>query len=168
VSMAWSGRLQSPRRSAARAAAPLLACALAATVALGACAASTPRSAAAATVAAAFEHYCNFLRAMDHAGMAAMFTADGEIANPGQEPIRGPAAIDAFLSGFSGYRVLSYTSEGVSIVVRGDSAELAGIFHQRVRVPQGNVVEVAGHLAVQWSRDGTRGWLIQRAATSPL
>jgi ketosteroid isomerase-like protein len=144
-----------------------LLCGLAA-LALSACAATTPRSSATAGVEAAFAHYCELLRAMDHAGIAAMFTPDGEVANSGAAPIRGPAAIDAFLQGFSDYQVLAYTTEGVRTVVHGETAELSGIFHQRVRVPQGNVVEVAGRLEAHWIRHGKDGWLVQRMATSPL
>ena len=145
----------------------LFACGLAALI-LGGCAATRPAPAASASVEAAFEHYCELLRAMDHAGIAAMFTADGEVANPGAAPVRGPAAIDAFLQGFSGYQVLSYTTDEVRTVVSGDSADLTAIFHQRVRVPQGKVVEVSGRLAARWTRAGGGPWLVQRMATSPL
>lgn len=117
---------------------------------------------------AAFEHYCALLRTMDHGGIAAMFARDGEVANSGQAPIRGPAAIDAFLQGFSDYHVLAYTTQAVRTVVHGGTADLTAIFRQRVRVPQGNVVEVAGRLEAHWVRAGKDGWLVQRMATSPL
>ena len=139
-----------------------------AALALVACAATAPGAAATAGVAAAIAHYCELLRAMDHAGIAAMFAPDGEVANPGQAPIRGRAAIDAFLQGFSDYHVLAYTTEGIHTVVHGETADLTGIFHQRVRVPQGDVVEVAGHLEAHWVRAGQDHWLLQRMATSPL
>jgi ketosteroid isomerase-like protein len=145
----------------------LLLCGLAALI-LGACAAAPPKPAATAGVEAAFEHYCELLRAMDHTGIAAMFAPDGEVDNPGAAPIRGPAAIDAFLQGFSDYHVLAYTTEAVRILVHGDTAELTGIFHQRVRVPQGEVIEVSGRLEAHWVRAGKGGWLVQRMATSPL
>jgi hypothetical protein len=95
-------------------------------VALSACAATAPRASASVGVERAFEHYGALLRAMDHAGIAAMFA---------------PAAIDAFLT---------------------------AIFHQRVRVPQGKVVEVSGRLEAHWIRAGKDGWLVKRMATSPL
>ena len=139
-----------------------------AALALGACATTALRPAATAGVEAAFAHYCELLRAMDHAGIAAMFAADGEVANAGQAPIRGPAAIDAFLQGFADYHVLAYTTEEVHTVVHGETADLSGIFQQRVRVPQGDVVEVAGHLEAHWIRAGKEQWLLQRMATRPL
>jgi ketosteroid isomerase-like protein len=139
-----------------------------AALALVACAATAPGPSATAGVAAAFEHYCERARAMDHAGIAAMFAPDGEVVNPGQAPIRGPAAIDAFLQGFSDYHVLAYTTEGIHTVVHGQTADLTGIFHQRVRDPQGDVVEVAGHFEAHWIRAGKHRWLVQRMATSPL
>jgi ketosteroid isomerase-like protein len=151
----------------------LLWCGLA-MLALGACATAAPRPAASASagsgagVEAAFGHYCDLLRAMDHAGIAAMFAADGEVDNPGAAPIRGPAAIDGFLQGFSDYHVLSYTTEEVRTVVHGEAAQTTAIFHQRVRVPQGNVVEVSGRLEAHWVRTGKDGWRVQRMATGPL
>jgi hypothetical protein len=67
-----------------------------------------------------------------------------------------------------GYHVLACTTQGVRTVVHGDSADLAATFHQRVRVPQGNTVEVSGRLAAHWVRAGKDGWLLQRMATGPL
>lgn len=57
----------------------------------------------AAEVAAAFEQYARLLRAIDHAGMAALFVPTGRVVNPGETPIVGPAAIDAFLERFADY-----------------------------------------------------------------
>ncbi len=54
-------------------------------------------------MAAAFEQYARLLRAMDHAGMAALFVPTGRVVNPGETPIVGPAAIDAFLERFADY-----------------------------------------------------------------
>ena len=49
---------------------------------------------AAAAVDATLRRYASMVAAMDHAGIAALFTPDGEIVNPGQTSIRGRDAID--------------------------------------------------------------------------
>ena len=127
--------------------------------------ASSPKSGTAGDVEGAFRHYCALLLAMDHAGIAAMFSADGEIVNAGQAPIRGPAMINAFLAGFADYKVLAYTTETPQIRASGDYATLASVYHETVRTPAGQVVQVSGHLEAQWRRSPRGRWYLTRMAT---
>ena len=119
-------------------------------------------------VQSAFGRYCALVLAMDHAGIAAMFSSDGEIVNAGQAPIRGPAAINAFLAGFADYRVLAYSADAPQTHVTGDYASLQSIYHEQVRLPDGNVVAVSGHLEALWRRSPRGRWYVTRMATRPL
>ena len=130
--------------------------------------ATHPAPSATAEVESAFQRYCALMRAMDHSGIEAMFSADGEIVNAGQAPIRGPAMINAFLGGFADYQVLAYTTEPPATRVSGDYASLQSIYHERVRTPDGRVLEVSGHLEALWRRSTHGRWYVTRMATTPL
>ena len=118
-------------------------------------------------VRAALQRYVRLVQKMDHAGIAAMFAPDGEVVNPGREPIKGRAAIQAFLEQFAGYHVISETMVPRVTSVNGAHATQTGTYRQRVRDPNGNVIDVSGNFALDWIRDGSGVWLIQRAATTP-
>ena len=130
--------------------------------------ATQPLASPQAQVEAAFGRYCALMLAMDHTGIAAMFSADGEIVNAGQAPIRGPAMINAFLAGFSDYKVLAYVTSPPQTRVKGDYANLRTVYRETVRVPEGRVVEVAGHLEALWRRSPRGRWYVTRMATTPL
>ena len=104
---------------------------------------------------------------MNPAAIAAMYAPDGEIVNPGQAPIQGRAAIEAFLSGFANYQVLENATVPSSTKITGNSAVQAGSYHQRVRTPQGQVIEVSGSFKAEWSQQRSGEWLIQRMGTTP-
>jgi ketosteroid isomerase-like protein len=128
------------------------------------------RSAAAdkVLVEAALRRYSDLALAMDHAGIAALFAPEGEIVNRGQPPVHGPAAIEAFLSGFVGYKVLNNSTLPSSTLVAGDRAFQQGSYRQRVRKPDGGVIEVSGLFQAEWVRAAASGqWLILRMATTP-
>ena len=118
-------------------------------------------------VRAALQHYAQLIEKMDNAGIAALFTEDGEVVNPGRDPIKGPAAIEAFLKQFSDYHVLSQTMIPQKTQVDGDHAQQEGTFKQRVRGPDGNVIEASGTFTIDWIRDSSGAWRIRRVATTP-
>ena len=124
-------------------------------------------AAAESQVLAALKHYAQLIEKMDNAGIAALFTEDGEIVNPGGDPIKGPAAIEAFLKQFSDYHVVSEMLEPQKTQVDGDRAKQEGTFRQRVRGPDGNAREVSGTFTIDWMRDSSGAWRIQRVATAP-
>jgi ketosteroid isomerase-like protein len=105
--------------------------------------------------------------AMDSRGIAAMFAEDGELVNPSRPPVRGRAAIEQYLSGFSDFHVLSNVDEPLSIVVDGDSALQTGTYRQSVRTPKGKVFETAGRFEIAWVRDKSGEWLLSQVATFP-
>jgi len=118
-------------------------------------------------VRAALARYVQLVRKMDHAGIAATFAPDGEIVNPGQDPVRGPAAIEAFLRKFSGYKVLSETMTASTTSVTGANASQTGTYRQTVRTPEGQVLHVSGGFTAEWVRNDAGAWRIRRMATSP-
>jgi ketosteroid isomerase-like protein len=117
-------------------------------------------------VRAALAHYAELTHRMDHAAIAAMYAPDGEIVNPGQAPVRGPVAIEAFLRRFEGYQVLSELLKPDTTVVSGTRATQSGQFRQTVRAPDGAMINASGTFTVEWVRVGD-GWRVQRMATAP-
>lgn len=117
-------------------------------------------------VRAALARYADLSRRMDHAAIAAMFAPDGEIVNPGQPPVHGPAAIDAFLLRFEAYKVVSDVLKADATIVNGDRATQSGVFRQLVRGPDGSMITASGTFAVDWIHiDGA--WRVLRMATTP-
>ena len=116
-------------------------------------------------MAAAFEQYARLLRAMDHAGMAALFVPTGRVVNPGETPIVGPAAIDAFLERFADYKVVRYDVTIDRISVHGDSAVQSARFAQRVRVPARDTIDVTGRIRARLVRDPRGLWRVVEMGT---
>lgn len=110
-------------------------------------------------------HYAQLVRAMDHAGIAALFTPNGELVADNNTPIRSPAQIEAFLRSFSEYRVVSETLSTDTVHIAGDTGRVIGIYRQRVRVPAGDTVAVSGSYIADWLRDSSGIWRIRRMAT---
>jgi len=103
---------------------------------------------------------------MDHSALAALFAPDAEVVHTGQAPVRGRAAIHSLFLSFVDYQVLENSTVPSSTVVRGNSGEQVGSYHQRVRTPQGKVVEVSGGFKAEWVRVQSGNWLIQRMETT--
>lgn len=132
------------------------------------CSASRPSSDSAKQreIQQATGRYSDLIVAMDHAAIAAMYTEDGEMAAEGQPTIRGPAAIKAHLETFKDFHVLSESLTADSITFSGNAAHVLGNYHQRVRVPAGDVVEVSGRYEADWLLDASGGWRVRRMATA--
>lgn len=113
---------------------------------------------------AALARYEQLVLSMDHAGIASLFVEDGEVDNDGQRPITGPAAIDTFLRQFSAYKVLRYEIVATRTTINDPAAVQTGSFHQRVRLPDGRVVDVFGKFKVEWVWTA-QGWRIWRMGT---
>lgn len=121
-------------------------------------------SSSAAGLQAVLAQYAMRVRAMDHAGIASLFADDGEIVNAGERPIEGPAAIDAYLRRFAGYKVLRYEIVATKTTINGPAAVQTGSFHQRVRLPDGRVTDVFGKFKAEWMLT-PNGWRIWRMGT---
>lgn len=116
---------------------------------------------------AALAHYTELVRQMASDSIAALYTADGEVAGSGRAPIVGPPAIAAFLGSFSSYHVLADSMKVDSLSVRGDSGMQTGSFWQLVQLPSGDTVQAQGGFRATWVRDGHGGWRVRRMATVP-
>jgi len=120
-----------------------------------------------ARIEARLQQYSARVLAMDPPGMAALFAPDGEMVNPRQPPVRGRAAIEKFLAGYSDFKVLANSDEPSSILIDGDTAEQIGTYRQSVRSPEGKVFATSGRLEIAWVRDASGEWYIQQWATFP-
>ncbi len=120
-----------------------------------------------APVEDALQHYSLLVAKMANDSIAAMYTADGELAGPGQPPVVGPAAIQAFLQSFAAYRVLTERMTSDSITVQGDTAFQSGRWWQQVIIPAGDTVAVHGGFSAQWLRDSAGEWHLRRMAARP-
>jgi ketosteroid isomerase-like protein len=105
-------------------------------------------------------------RDMDAAGVAKLYARDGEIANPGQEAIKGRAAIEAFLEKFADYKILEYVLTPSATAGDKNGVTQKGTFHQRVRTPDGQIVEVSGTFTAEWVLEDFI-WHIKRMTTAP-
>ena len=116
---------------------------------------------------AATQHYAELVQRMDSAAIAAMFTPDGQLTGRGQTAVRGPAAIQKFLESLKDFHVESEMMTADSVTVDAREGYVSGTYHQRVRVPDGKVVEVGGTYSSEWLRDSDGVWRIQRMETAP-
>jgi uncharacterized protein (TIGR02246 family) len=118
-------------------------------------------------IEAALRAYSAALLAMDADRIAAAYTPDGELRDPGREPLKGPAAIRAFLASFTGVKVEEQEMRGVSLQIVGPSALQTGTFRQRARLADGKIVESKGTFEAEWERQPDGSWLISRMTTNP-
>lgn len=119
-------------------------------------------------VEAALDRYEDLMQAMDHAGLAAMYAVDGELANAGEHPVKGPKAIEAYLDRFAMFRVLDNRLEAMSTEVHGSAAEQRGTYRQHVRTGTGEVMTVAGTFIAEWTREPDGGWKLHRMTTTGM
>ncbi len=119
-------------------------------------------------VKAALQEYVRNLKAMDASALAGTFTADGQLLEPNMKALQGPAAIQAFLSSFTGVRIESTTMEADSTEVWASDALQWGSYAQRVVVGEKPAVEYAGRFVAQWSRQATGKWLLRRLMMQPV
>ncbi len=141
--------------------------ALAALAALAGCGSLAMQEEAPARIEAALQTYSASVLAMDADRIAAAFTPDGELQNPGREPLKGPEAIKAFLKSFTGVKVEENELKGVSLQIVGPSALQDGTFRQKTRLANGEVVEAKGTFEAEWERQPDGSWLLARMTTNP-
>lgn len=141
--------------------------AFAALAALSGCGSLAMQENAPARIEAALKAYAASLLAMDADRIAASFTPDGELQDPGREPLKGPDAIRVHLKSFTGVTVEENELKGVSLQIVGPSALQTGTFRQKVRLSDGKVVESKGTFEAEWERQADGSWLLSRMTTNP-
>ncbi|AGY60019.1 YybH family protein [Gloeobacter kilaueensis] len=109
--------------------------------------------------------YTNLIVARDYEAVAALFAPDGEILNPGSDPVRGKKVIAGFLSGFARYEILVYDIHPSELVVHGNTALQSGSYFQHVRDPDGKLIEASGQFEASWERNDSGQWQIRQMRT---
>lgn len=117
-------------------------------------------------VEARLQRYAFLVRRMDHAGIAGLFEDKGALVSEGRT-IAGPDSIQQFLESFTGYQVLDEAIAADTTLVAPDSARQVGAWHQRVRVPDGRIVEASGRFEIRWARNASDQWMIRSMTTMP-
>ena len=118
-------------------------------------------------VRAALARYGDLVTRMDSRGIAAMYTVDGEISEPGQPVTVGRDSIRAFLDSFAGFHVEENAMTSDTIVVKGASLVQNGRFSQRVWMPDGTEVRPRGSFIAEWVRESDGQWRIRRMHSVP-
>lgn len=118
-----------------------------------------------AAVNARLREYDALVRAMDTTRLVGLFAPDAQLQHESQPPTRGRAAIEALYAGLAGYQVLENSTTPESTVVRGRTAVQKGRYHQKVKTPQGELVEVSGSFEADWLKSSAGTWLIERLFT---
>ncbi len=113
----------------------------------------------------AVQSYAAAIRAKT--GLADLFTEDGELINPGLDPLVGPEAIRSFLAPLaSRVRIEEATMTPRAIDLYGDEAYVWGDYSQRVAVGERPLSTFAGRFVAQWHRADGR-WKVRRMMVQP-
>jgi ketosteroid isomerase-like protein len=108
--------------------------------------------------------YGELQKAQDVDAIARLFGSDGEVVNPEAAPVRGAAAIRAFLGGFKGFTVLTNDLTVSNFDRAGADWRVTGRFHQTGSTPDGKSYDVTGTFVSSWLCTGD-GWRVRRMAT---
>ena len=119
-------------------------------------------------VAAAMQRYMVHARAVNADSVAAFFTPNGTLLEPGIFPIHTRDSIRVFMASFPGVRVDSATAVPDTIEVVGNSAFLWGSYFERLAFPGQPMSEQYGRFVIQWLRQPDAAWLIHRYYRVPL
>jgi len=141
--------------------------ALAALAALSGCGSLAIEDDAPARIEAALQAYSGRVVAMEADRIAAAFTADGEVQEGDQPPVKAPDAIRASFASRAGAKIEENVLKGTSLQIVGPSALQAGTFRQKTRLADGTVVETTGTFEAEWERQADGSWLIARMTTNP-
>lgn len=112
-------------------------------------------------------HYRELHLKMDNAGIFALWADDGVDLMPGEAPLIGKPAIQAWveniLAKMPGYKVTKQEMEFHDIVVSGDWASEWALEHQVVQPPDGKPpIESWGKMALVLHRDRSGAWKIKQ------
>lgn len=112
-------------------------------------------------------HYLELFLKMDNAGIFALWADDGVDLMPGEAPLIGRPAIQAWveniLAKMPGYKVTKQEMEFHDIAVSGDWASEWALEHQVVQPPDGKPpIETWGKMALVLHRDSSGAWKIKQ------
>lgn len=118
-------------------------------------------------VQAAMKKYDELILRTDAAGIAAMFTPDGELAAPGRTSVRGRDSIQKFLQRYAHIKVLQQQSTTKSIEWHSDTAVQYGTYRQ-TSMMENKPVEVKGMFEARWVTQADGGLLLQKMSAWPV
>jgi uncharacterized protein (TIGR02246 family) len=121
----------------------------------------------ASSVESALHAYQGLVAARDSGGIAAMYAPDGELLQPGMDPLKGPEAIRRFLDSFGDVRIESVSMQADTTEVFGDHALQWGAYAQRAAPPGQPAADYKGRFVVEWTRQAKGPWLIRRLLVQP-
>ena len=108
--------------------------------------------------------YAALQKSQDVDGIARLFGSNGVVDNPGAKPVRGAAAIRAFLGGFHGFDVTSNELTVGNVAKADDGWHVTGRFHQTGSTPDAKSYDVTGSFDSSWTC-AAGGWQVRRMAT---
>ena len=129
---------------------------------------ATVCGAQAAAVDAALAHYMVLLKSAPPESTAAFYTADGQLLEPGMNPLTGPAAIRAFLEPIARTVVVhEAVATPEATEVYGDSVGYQwGTYHQVAGPKDAPPSTYDGRFVIKW-RSTPDGWRIVRFLVQP-
>ena len=120
-------------------------------------------------IEAAMQQYTKLLRTGPPEAVAAMYTADGELLEPGMAPLKGPEAILAFLKPLvAAFEVQSASMDSEVIEVFGSAAYQWGTYSQRAGEKGKPAADYHGRFVTSWRRDAEGHWRIARLMVQPF
>ncbi|HXU33247.1 MAG TPA: nuclear transport factor 2 family protein [Thermoanaerobaculia bacterium] len=127
---------------------------------------SDPNAESRAQVEAAVQSYAAALRGSVET-LADLFAPEGELIQPGLDPLVGPEEIRGFLAPrVKKVRIEEATMTSRAIDLYGDEAYVWGDYSQRVAVGEQPLATFTGHFVAQWHR--TQGaWKLRRMMVQP-
>lgn len=114
----------------------------------------------------ALARFSQAIRRMDSAAIAAQFTETGSMADQGQHPIVGRAAIHAFLASFEKFKVLQYHIRATSTSVQDRHAAQHGQYNEVVVTPNGDTVQPGGVFEAEWVCNSEGVWQMDSMRTA--
>lgn len=109
----------------------------------------------------AMHKYDNYILHTDAKGIAGMFTAGGELTQPGGLSIKGKDSIEKFLAQFDEIKVEAQKSTTDSIRRFGDTAFQYGKYYQRA-ILNNTKAEVHGAFQANWLIEPDGKLMLQR------
>ena len=123
-------------------------------------------------VEAAMQQYTTLLRTGPAEATAALFTAEGELLEPGLAALHGREAIRTFLAPlFAAVVVESATSESDAVEVYGNTAYQWGTYRQRVaeKSEKGKAAkDYHGRYVASWRREADGHWRLAKMLVQPF
>jgi uncharacterized protein (TIGR02246 family) len=113
------------------------------------------------------QQFDEYTRVMDIENMVQMFTEDGQVRNGTTNAVTGRPAIKEFLGAFDKViQVQDQQTEIKDITIKGDTAIVNGIFHQKaLLLSNKQQIENSGEVVEFWIRQADKTWRLRKMGT---